>query len=151
MSLSNIVIGILSKDHDLYLMKRGQFERRKNILCLRKYLSAIIFFSLPLWKKKAAMNTDAAAINAEQEKKPLSLIEIVKIDGVVHILLMFFCYCALEATAMLWASSYMVLHSGIDPKTAAFFARTPSEFLALASSSFFASSASLVAIICAAR
>ena len=35
---------------------------------------------------------------------------------------MFFCYCALEATAMLWASSYMVLHSGINSKTAAFFA-----------------------------
>ena len=92
------------------------------IFLIQIILSAIIFFSLPLWKKKAAMNTDAAAINAEQEKKPLSLIEIVKIDGVVHILLMFFCYCALEATAMLWASSYMVLHSGIDAKTAAFFA-----------------------------
>ena len=30
-----------------------------------------------------------------------------------------FCYCALEATAGLWASSYMVLHKGIAPQTAA--------------------------------
>ena len=92
------------------------------IFLVQMILALIIFISLPLWKKKAGMNKDSAAIAEEEKKKPLSLIEIVKIDGVVHILLMFFCYCALEATAMLWASSYMVLHSGIDAKTAAFFA-----------------------------
>ncbi len=32
---------------------------------------------------------------------------------------MFFCYCALESTAMLWASSYMALGKGIDKTTAA--------------------------------
>ena len=32
---------------------------------------------------------------------------------------MFFCYCAVESTAGLWASSYMVMHSGIDKITAA--------------------------------
>jgi fucose permease len=35
------------------------------------------------------------------------------------VLTAFFCYCALEATAGLWASSYMVLHKGIAPQTAA--------------------------------
>lgn len=32
---------------------------------------------------------------------------------------MFFCYCAVEQTAMLWSSSYMVLGCGIDKLTAA--------------------------------
>lgn len=32
---------------------------------------------------------------------------------------MFFCYSALESTAMLWASSYMALGKGIDKTTAA--------------------------------
>ena len=85
-------------------------------------LAALIFISLPLWKRKAKMNKEAAAINEESSRKPLSLLEILKIRGVVQVLLMFLCYCALEATAMLWSASYMVLHSGIDAETAAFFA-----------------------------
>ena len=35
---------------------------------------------------------------------------------------MFFCYCALEQTAGLWASSYLVLHHGLSAETAAWFA-----------------------------
>ena len=34
----------------------------------------------------------------------------------------FFCYCAIEQTAALWASSYLNLHKGVAPETAAFFA-----------------------------
>ena len=33
----------------------------------------------------------------------------------------FFCYCALEATAGLWASSYLVLFKGVAEEMAAFF------------------------------
>ena len=33
-----------------------------------------------------------------------------------------FCYCALEQTTALWASSYLVFNKGIDSDTAAFFA-----------------------------
>ena len=35
---------------------------------------------------------------------------------------MFFCYCALEQTAGLWASSYLVLHKGVSSESAAAFA-----------------------------
>jgi fucose permease len=34
----------------------------------------------------------------------------------------FFCYCALEQTAGLWASSYMVLHKGVSAEVAATYA-----------------------------
>ena len=44
---------------------------------------------------------------------------VLAIRGAKEILVMFFCYCAIESTAGLWASSYMVMHSGIDKITAA--------------------------------
>ena len=37
-------------------------------------------------------------------------------------MLCFFCYCALEQTAVLWASSYLNLYKGISAETAARFA-----------------------------
>ena len=36
--------------------------------------------------------------------------------------LCFFCYCALEQTAALWASSYLTVYKGISADTAASFA-----------------------------
>ena len=36
--------------------------------------------------------------------------------------LCFFCYCALESSTSLWASSYMVVHSGFSEERAAMFA-----------------------------
>ena len=44
---------------------------------------------------------------------------VLAIPGAKEILVMFFCYCAVEQTAMLWSSSYMVLGCGIDKLTAA--------------------------------
>ena len=38
------------------------------------------------------------------------------------VLITFFCYCSLEQTTSLWASSYLVLAKGIAPETAAGFA-----------------------------
>ena len=37
-------------------------------------------------------------------------------------MLCFFCYCAIEQTAGLWASSYLNLYKGVDAETAASFA-----------------------------
>ena len=79
-------------------------------------LTAILFITLPLWKTgKTADNTEVA----EEKAKPLTIKEIIKISGVKQIMLMFFCYCALEQTAGLWASSYLVLMHNIDAETAA--------------------------------
>lgn len=44
------------------------------------------------------------------------------ISGVKEVLVTFFCYCSLEQTTSLWASSYLVLNRGIAPETAAGFA-----------------------------
>ena len=79
-------------------------------------LTAVLFLSLPLWKKN---NSKEKSIAEEERAKPLTIKEIIQIPGVKQVMLMFFCYCALEQTAGLWASSYFVLKHGLDAETAA--------------------------------
>ena len=88
------------------------------IALLQIALTAVLFVSLPLWKGKSAESGagDGAA------PKALPLAQIVRIPGVKSVMAAFFCYCALEQTAGLWASSYLVLHKGVAPETAAGFA-----------------------------
>lgn len=81
-------------------------------------LTAIILLSLPLWKTKAGEGDDQDAASGEV----LGLGKILQIPGAKEILVAFFCYCALEQTTGLWASSYLVLYKGISLETAAGFA-----------------------------
>lgn len=83
-------------------------------------LSAVLFISLPLWKK-CAKSTGGEEEKAEKTA-PLKLREVVKIKGAVTCFFCFFCYCALEQTTMLWASSYMISHNGITAENAAVYA-----------------------------
>ncbi len=85
----------------------------KAIGLLQVALTAVILFSLPLWKGR----TQPAAQG--ERKKALGLGQILAIPGAKEIFLAFFCYCALEQTAILWASSYLVDCVGIDEETAA--------------------------------
>ncbi|MEI0509314.1 MFS transporter [Brachyspira intermedia] len=78
-------------------------------------LTAILFFSISLWKKNDEENKEKIST------KVLSLKEIIKIPGAREIMICFFCYCALEATTGLWASSYLNIYKGVDIKTAASF------------------------------
>lgn len=81
-------------------------------------LTCVLIFSLPLWKGKQTAHDGAG----EKTAKALSLPQIAAIPGVREVMLCFFCYCALEQTAGLWASSYLSLYKGVDPETAARFA-----------------------------
>ena len=85
------------------------------IAALQGSLTAVLLFSVPLWKKRepviAAENGAAA--------HALSLKEIFDIPGAKEVLLAFFCYCALEGTAMLWSGTYLVRHGGMDEERAA--------------------------------
>ncbi len=49
----------------------------------------------------------------------MTLREIFAITGAKEVMVAFFCYCAIESTAGLWASSYLVLHHGVEARTAA--------------------------------
>ena len=77
-------------------------------------LVAFLLFSLPLWKK--------------QQVRPLAQMKMtgsigirgaLALPGAWQTLTAFFCYCSLETTAGLWASSYMVTNRGIGAETAA--------------------------------
>lgn len=80
-------------------------------------LTALLFAALPLWKVNASK-----AGSAEEKLPPQGLAKTVRIPGVPYILAAFFCYCACETTAGLWASSYLVDARGVDSITAARFA-----------------------------
>ena len=82
-------------------------------------LSLVIFISVPLWKKGSTDNTDT---QKQAESKSLSFKEIFSIKGAIPCFLMFFCYCAMEVTASLWASTYLVENWSFSPETAAGYA-----------------------------
>lgn len=86
---------------------------------LQVILTFILFISLPLWKKE---KKDAASESDTTSDHILTLREIFAIPGAKSVMLMFFCYSAIEQTSGLWASSYLVLHKGVAPETAATFA-----------------------------
>ena len=54
--------------------------------------------------------------------KPLSLKEILGIPGAKEVMISIFCYCALEQTASLWVSSYLVFYHKMPEDAAARFA-----------------------------
>ena len=82
-------------------------------------LTMIIVFSLPLWKKRVSVVDENGT---EQVAKALTLKDVFAICGAKEIMVAFFCYCALEQTAGLWASSYLVLFKGTSTELAAAYA-----------------------------
>ena len=90
------------------------------IAVLQIGLTAVLFFSLPLWLGQAKIARKTGA--ADTKAAPIPLRHVVMIPGAKEIMLTFFCYCAVEQTANLWASSYLVLHRGVSAETADGFA-----------------------------
>ena len=89
------------------------------ISVLQIVLTMILIFCLPLWKNRPEIIDDNGQ---EVSAKALSLREVIRIPGAKEIMVCFFCYCALEQTAGLWASSYLSLYKGVSAETAATFA-----------------------------
>ena len=86
------------------------------IALLQVALTAVLVLSLPLWKTPAKDGAEGGGGPA------LSLGQILRIPGAKAVMVTFFCYCAVEQTAGLWASSYLALHTGVPAETAAGFA-----------------------------
>lgn len=77
-------------------------------------IALLLLVTLPVWK-----------ITKQKKELPtvnLSFRNILKIQGVPVLLAGFFAYCAAEATAMYWASTYLVAVKGVTMAEAAQFA-----------------------------
>lgn len=82
---------------------------------LQLALAVLMFSTLSIWKKKTEEKEE------EVQTKIVSVPQALKIKGVPMVLIAFFCFCAIETTAGLWASSYMVGFRGVAAETAASF------------------------------
>ena len=88
------------------------------IALLQAALTAVLLLSVPMWKKR---DTNTAEPNGAAGAA-LGLREIFTIRGAKEIMLAFFCYCALEGTAILWSATYLVRFVGMQEERAASFA-----------------------------
>ncbi len=83
-------------------------------------LVAILLFSLSMWKKVSEYNTNNINNDEEQvQQVAISKSDLLKLKGAKEALLVFFCYCSIEATLGLWGSSYMVLVQNVSVEEAA--------------------------------
>lgn len=85
---------------------------------IQAVLSVIIFISIPIWKK----GNKVEGQDEEIKTQPLSFKEIFSIKGAIFCFLMFFCYCSMELTTSLWASTYLVQKWDFSPEMAAGYA-----------------------------
>lgn len=83
---------------------------------IQMLLFAVVLASLPLWKKGTQKED-----RPQEQTRSLTFREIFSIKGAVACFFTFFCYCALELTTSLWASSYLVEIWAFTPEAAASF------------------------------
>lgn len=75
-------------------------------------IAALLLVTLPVWKK-------AGGTAPEEKRRSVGVHGALKIKGVPYLLAGFFGYCAAEATAMQWASTYFVAVKGLPTEDAA--------------------------------
>ena len=103
-------------------------EGYRAISIFQVFLVVILAFSFPLWKNMANKSNESVK-NDINEKNSLSnfdddlqekvtLKSVIKVPGVLEAVLIFLCYCSIESTTGLWASTYMVFARGIDVSVA---------------------------------
>ena len=103
-----------------WLSKNEQWENGyRTVGFIQIFLTVILFISLPLWKQ---IKTNNFATDDEESPEPKKLREIFKIKGVKSVLFAFLAFCAVEATAFSWTSSFLVLGKGLSVDSAAKYA-----------------------------
>lgn len=81
-------------------------------------LTLLILLSLPLWQKRIPAS-DQPGDAAEVVPQAIPIRTLIALPGAKEVMLAFFCYCAVESTAGLWASSFLVFHHGLSEEVAA--------------------------------
>lgn len=101
----------------MYLgQQEGWRDGYATITYIQIALVFVLFLTLPLWEL-ATSNSNTS--DAEQPHLVTNAMGL-RIKGVKFQLVMFFCYCSLEAATGLWAASFLILEHGVTPSNAAF-------------------------------
>lgn len=82
---------------------------------LQLIIAGVLLLTLPLWKVNKPL------LKNENDSRILGIKGALKIKGVPYLLIGFFSYCAAEATAIYWASSYLEIARGFSKDEAAAF------------------------------
>lgn len=77
-------------------------------------LVGILIAAVPLWDKVQARTSEEAPVH-----RTMSLFSALKIKGVGPALLVFLCYCGIEASMGLWGGSFLFKVKGLDPALSA--------------------------------
>lgn len=85
------------------------------IALIQVVLTAILLTSLPLWRQRTQEQ------GADADAGPLTLRQVMAIPGARAVMVCFLCYCGIESTTGLWASTFLKLARGVTPETAATF------------------------------
>lgn len=98
-----------------YLLKENGWRMGyATIGIIQLILVVCLFLSLPLWKKFDVSN------NVDKEVESTVKISIlINLPGAKPAFISFFCYCAIELTTGLWASSFLVNKTGLSAGVAA--------------------------------
>lgn len=80
-------------------------------------LTAVMIMALPVWRAHRKTITTEEQTSSESRKG--GILSTLKIAGVPFILVGFFAYCAVESTAMVWASTFLVKTKGITEELGA--------------------------------
>ncbi len=83
------------------------------VAILQLIIGFILVITIPFWKINKAKETES------NKSEILGIKKVLKIKGVPSLLTGFFAYCSAEATAMLWASSFMEEVRGASKEEAA--------------------------------
>ena len=99
-----------------FLFRQNSWEAGYLVIGLIQFVFIIVFvLTFKLWKQLQTSSADFKEV--QQEASPFT--QLVRMPGVKQSLLLFFCYCAIEATVGLWASSYLVIDRRLAEETAA--------------------------------
>ncbi len=100
------------------LCNQGSWQSGYRIIGVAQvFLTALILFSLPLWGRQSD-NSKSNQLQSDEQNN-ISIIKVMKLPGFWYIIISFFSYYALETTAGLWISSYLVYAEGLPKDVSA--------------------------------
>lgn len=90
---------------------------------IQAVITALLIFSLPLWRKAEAKGTpddcEHGAGGARSSGESVSYLQVIKLPAALATVLSFGCYSGFEYACGLWSSSHLVLARGIAESQAA--------------------------------